>query len=231
MRNIEISINPLAEYYLASESRKKRIIQEQQDPDPVRVPYYQLARSRITKSILKGFDIDVIDEAINELKNRKPEEGNWRYYDKENSLKALNYFKNMVLPSQLIDYKLEKVKTKNKYYNIYGVDIKVSPNLIFRIKENGIYKIGAVKLHVSKTKPFNNKQSGLVAQLLYQFLSNFVVGEDEVVDPNLCLCIDPFSKSTISASGKTKFDLKEIKGICAEIPKLWDDEMGNKDVA
>lgn len=44
MNQIIISINPLAEFLEASESRKKKIVEEQLNPDPVRIPYYQKAR-------------------------------------------------------------------------------------------------------------------------------------------------------------------------------------------
>jgi hypothetical protein len=222
MEKIIISINPMAEFLEATESRKKKIIEEQLDPDPVRVPYYQLSRARISLSILNNVDFNIIDDAIQTIKERNPKEKTWQFYDKTNSIASLNLFKELLLPNEILDLNLEKVKTKSKYLSIYNVHIKISPNLIFRTIIDGQKVIGAVKLHLSKGKPFSNKQSALVAQLLNQFLCNEVAEEDEIVVPNLCLCIDPFAGTTINAMSKIKLDMKEIKLVCEQIPKLWD---------
>ncbi|OFY90175.1 MAG: hypothetical protein A3K10_15155 [Bacteroidetes bacterium RIFCSPLOWO2_12_FULL_31_6] len=223
MSEILISINPFAEFLEATPSRQKNIIREQLNPDPVRVPYYQLARATMRKSILNNVNISIIQEAINELNTRTPERGNWRYHDKVNSITALEKFKTMLLPSHLVENKLEAVKTKVKYLPIYGVNIKVSPNLIFRTTINGQKVIGAFKIHTSKGKPFGHQQSALVAQLINQFLSTYVAEEDEFVDPQLCFCIDVFAGTTINSSSKIGYNMKQIIDVCKQIPKLWDD--------
>lgn len=51
MTTYQISLNPFAEYLEATESRRRKILEEQLEPDPVRIPYYQLAKARIKKSI------------------------------------------------------------------------------------------------------------------------------------------------------------------------------------
>ncbi len=225
MNKIIVSINPMAEFLEATETRREKIIKEQLDPDPVRVPYYQLARARMTKSILQNGSLTVIEDAQLVLRSRKPEKDTWRFYDKDNSILALERYKKLNLPDVISNGRIQKVMTKAKYLPIYGVNIKVSPNLIFRTVIDGQKTIGAIKLHVSKGKPFNRRQSALVAQLLNQFLSNFVVEEDEVVDPQLCICIDPFAGTTISAFNKINLDMKELKMICSEIlPAIWDKE-------
>ena len=47
MQEIEISINPFAEYLEATELRRISIIKEQMIPDKRRLPYYQLAKAKI----------------------------------------------------------------------------------------------------------------------------------------------------------------------------------------
>lgn len=133
----------------------------------------------------------------------------------------------MLFSDVLKNQKLERVKFKMKILNIYGVNIKISPNLIYRVENNGKKVIGALKVHLSKGKPFTHRQSALVAQLLHQYLSNFA-NEDEIVDPQLCICIDPFAGTTISASNKIKLDMKEIKLLCKEIPIIWDQVNNNR---
>lgn len=222
MKNIEISINPLAEFLEATESRKKRIIAEQLDPDPVRVPYYQKARATIKKNLLAKGDIKIINEAILHI-NNKVVEKNWQRHDKKNSISALNLWKEMKLPKKFIQNKLEVISTKAKYFPFHGIQIKVSPTAIFKVNIDGQTYVGAFKIHISKGKPFKVKQSALVAQLLNLFLNNFVVGENEIVDPQLCICIDPFSGTIVSASNKIKYDVNQLKKACKEIIAIHDD--------
>lgn len=222
MKNIEISINPLAEFIEATDSRKKRIIAEQLDPDPVRIPYYQKARSVIKKSILSNGDTKIVDEAIPQIAGKSVLK-RWQRNDKTNSINALNLWKGMNLPEKLSNYKLELVKTKAKFLPLHGIQIKVSPTAIFKIEIDGQTYVGAFKIHLSKGKAFSIKQSALVAQLLNLFLNNFVAGEDEIVDPQLCLCIDPFSGTIVSASNKIKYDTNQLKKACKEIVSIHDD--------
>lgn len=217
-----ISINPLAEYIEASESRRTKIIEEQLNPDPIRIPYYQLAKARMKKSIALSGLLGPINEAIEVLKARKPKKL-WQINDNINSIEALNKFKQMALNSIITTNELEIVKTKEKYFKYNGIEINVSPNLIFRVVIDGKKHIGACKIHVSKGKPFSNKQSKLVANIIEQFLSNCVAAEDEYVNPLLCFCLDPFAGTTINSNSRVSIDMKQLKAICDNIAARFDD--------
>jgi len=223
MKKIEISINPLAEFLEATDSRKKKIITEQLDPDPVRIPYYQKARATIRKFILSNGDKKLIEDALLKIA-QKTVTKDWQKNDKANSIISLQLWQDMHLPDTLLENRLECVQTKAKFLPLYNVHVKVSPTAIFRIEIEGKKYLGACKVHISKGKPFNIKQSAFVAQMLNQFLSNFVVQEDEIVDPQLCICIDPFAGTIISAANKIKFDMKQLKIACAEIKEIWNNE-------
>lgn len=227
MKDFVISINPLAEFIEASDNRKKTIVAEQLNPDPVRIPYYQRAKSSIAKTIMDNGNQKYIVEAKELLLQKVPLK-KWQKSDKVNSLVVLELWEKMILPDFINKKRLEPVKTKAKFLPLYGIQIKVSPTRIFRIEHHGKRYIGAFKLHFSKNKAFNNKQSALVAQLLNQFLSNFVAEEDEIVHPQLCLCIDPFSGSVITAANKMKYDMKQLKNACIEIHAIWNGEGQNR---
>lgn len=212
----------MAEFLEATESRKKRIIKEQLEPDPVRIPYYQKARSVIKKSILSNGDMTVVDEAIPQISGKSVLK-DWQKNDKTNSLKVLNLWKEMKLPNKITENKLMLVSTKAKFLPLYGIQIKVSPTAIFKVEIDGQIYLGAFKIHLSKGKAFNIKQSALVAQLMNLFLNNFVVGENEIVDPQLCICIDPFSGTMVSASNKIKYDVSQLKKACKEIISIHDE--------
>lgn len=230
MKPVEISINPFAEYLEATESRRKQILKEQMIPDPVRVPYYQLAKARMKTSIANSGDYAAVKSGISELTARKPVK-KWKISDRINSITALQNYQNMLLPKLITENKLELITAKQKHLKFNGITIKISPNIIFRIVIDGVKHIGACKIHVSKGKPFSNKQSKVVATLLYQYLSNCVAEEDEFVNPELCFCLDPFAGTTINSYSKILVDMKIIKEVCEEINKSLGDAQNQKNVA
>jgi hypothetical protein len=230
MKKIEISINPFAEFLEATESRRIKILEEQQDPDPVRIPYYQLARARMKKSIELSGSFKPVNEGINLLKEKKPEK-KWQKNDVINSVIVLEKFKEMPLNKLIRENELEILKPEQKHIDFHGITIKVSPNIIFRVTIDEIKYIGACKIHVSKEKAFSHKQSKVVASLLELYLSNCVAEEDEIVDPVLCFCLDPFAGTTINSNSKVAFDMKLVKEMCKEIKRLYDLKVDREDVA
>jgi hypothetical protein len=221
MKNYQISINPFAEYLEATEYRRKKILEEQVEPDPVRIPYYQLARAKMKKSIeLSGSNQPVID-GLGELKIRKPEKA-WQKADQTNSIKALENYSRMLLPELITENKLEIISAKQKHINYNGITINISPNIIFRITVDGVKHIGACKIHISKGKKFSHTQSKLVASLIELYLSNCVAAEDETVNPVLCLCLDPFAGTTINSNNRVALDMKLVKKVCSEIKQSID---------
>jgi hypothetical protein len=216
MQNTRISVNPLAEYLLATERRRNQILKDQLNPDPLRIPRYQLAKARIRKSISLNGDLKPINDGIRVLKNKKPEK-QWQKNDVVNSIIVLEKFKKMTIHSLITDNEIEVIKPEQKHLNFKGLSIIISPDVIFRITIDGKKCIGACKIHISKTKPFNHVQSKLIANLLEQYLSNCVAGEDDFVDPALCFCIDPFSGTNINSNSRVSIDMKQVTQLCEEI--------------
>ncbi len=219
MKPIQISINPLAEFSEASDTRKERIRAEALDPNPIKIAYYQMARARIKSSIASGGDITNVNNAITDLKSRKPENTRQKS-DYTCSVEALEKFKTMVLPQKLINNQIEIISTTSKGIHLYGLDITVAPNLIFKINIDGTNHVGACKIHLSKHKVFSTKQSKLVATVLYQFVSDHVADECDFVDPDLCFCVDPFAGTTINADGRISVMMRYIETVCDEIRKV-----------
>lgn len=231
MKELEFSLISLAKFLSGTPSEKNTIIQEQLNFDLDRPFPYQAAKWPITKYMLAKGDPSILNNGIEHIKNKTPDT-DWKRRDNKYSIEALELFKKMPLPAFIKGYELEKIQTEAKFLPIYNINIKISPNCIFRIEHEGQKYIGAFKIHIAKTDPFNNQQSALVAQLLNQFLSNFVVKEDEIVDPRLCICIDPFEQTIINASHKMKLDMKQLKAVCGEIHQIRNnDQLGNLGVA
>jgi hypothetical protein len=214
--NYHISINPFAEYLEATEARRLKILEEQKEPDPVRIPYYQLAKARIRKSIELSGNHAPVNSGIKTLKERKPKK-QWQKNDIINSIVALENFKKMLLSNLVKSNKLEIISPRQKHINYNGITINISPNIIFRITIDSKRYVGACKIHISKGKPFSHRQSKLVANLIEQYLSNCIAEEEDVVDPVLCFCLDPFAGTTINSNSKVVIDMKVVKQLCEDI--------------
>ncbi|WP_412987757.1 hypothetical protein [Pontimicrobium sp. IMCC45349] len=217
----KISINQLADFSNATESKKKRILKQQKKPNPFLIPWYQLAKSRIKKVIVTNGDLKPIELGIEELKSRIPKNQR-QSIDKQVSIEALRLFKEVRLPQMLKDFSYEIVK-KGKIKSIYmnGVEVIISPDVIYRVEINGRKFLGGVKLHVAKGNIFDNKQLRYISTLIYKYLNEVIAQKDEEVLKDLCLSLDVFGQRVISAPNNIQKSLHDINRYCDEIKTLW----------
>ncbi|MCF7559356.1 hypothetical protein L3X39_01805 [Sabulilitoribacter multivorans] len=201
--NYVISINQLAAFSKATEAGKKRIIRQQKEPNKFLVAWYQFPKARIRKAIANNCDLEPVLKGIEELKLRKPEKPR-QVLDREVSLEAMRRFINIKLPKLLKDVPHEIVKKVNtKSVIVNGVEIIVSPDVIYKLNIDGNTFIGAVKVHISKSNIFDNKQSRYISSLVYKYLKEVVIKENEEVLEELCLSIDVYSVKKLSKFQKT----------------------------
>lgn len=221
MGNYKISINQLADFAFATDAKKRSIIKQQKKPNPFLIPWYQLAKSKIRKSIASNGDFEPIDSGIKQLKLRKPEKKR-QIIDKQVSIEALRMFKEIKLPELLMNIPFEIIKSKKvKSIYINGVEVKISPDVIYRINIGGQKYIGGIKLHVAKGNIFQSKQLKYISSSIYEYLKEIVVSEDEIVMKGLCLSLDVFGKRVISAPNDNMKSIKTLNELCGEIKWLW----------
>lgn len=219
--NYKISVNQLADFSKATEAKKKRIIKQQKEPNKFMVSWYQLAKSRIKKTIEKNGDLEPVLLGIEELKQRKPEKQR-QILDRMVSLEALKRFVNLKLPKLLKDVPHEIMKkVSSKSIIVNGVEIIISPDVIFKLKIKGITYYGAVKVHISKNNVFDNEQSSRISTLLHKYLKEVVVKENEEVLKELCLSIDVFGEKVISVPRNLPTTINEIESLCEEVKTVW----------
>lgn len=186
-----ISINPLAEFIKATDAGKKRIIKQQKEPNPVRVSWYQLAKARMKKFLITKGDHQSIEDAIENLKNRK-ELNKRQLIDRQVSLEALERFVKIQIPNVLKEDSISFYKITTKTFSTNGIDITVSPEIIFSVTRNDKEHYGAIKLRVSKTKLFDIEQQTLIAASIYEYLKQNITKENAVIEPDLCIFLDVF---------------------------------------
>lgn len=224
MKNeVMISVNQLANFTKATDAKKKSILRQQKNPPKVIVAHYALAKARIRKAISSRGDISPILNGISELKNKVPT-SKWQVDDKRVSIEAMERFIRMKLPvilKSLDSYEILKKFQLNSFV-FSGVNIIVSPDIIIKGTIGEKTYIGAIKIHVSKSSPFDKEQSKYVATCIYDYLKTFVKDSNIIVTPKLCFCIDVFADSIISAPPNITHVNSKIEDFCREIISLWD---------
>jgi hypothetical protein len=216
-----ISINQLADFSKATEAHKRRIIKQQKQPNKFLVSWYQLPKARIKKAIANNCDLEPIFKGIEELKLRKPEKPR-QILDRQVSLEALKRFVNIKLPKLLEEVPHDIIKkVPSKSIIVSGVEIIISPDVIYKLKLNGKIYVGGVKVHISKNNIFDNQQSRYISSLIYKYLKDVVVEEGEEVLEELCLSIDVFGEKAISTPKNLPQAINEIKSICEEVKLVW----------
>lgn len=220
MNGMRISLNQLAEFSGATEKRKQRIVKQQVNPNPFLIPWYQLTKAKIKKSIeLKG-NLEPIYQGIETLLGRKPENKR-QLIDRRVSIEALERFIKMKLPEVLYEMNYSLVKPKINSVKISDVNVIVAPEITIKGELNGETIIGGIKLHVSKNKPFDYTKSLYVATTIYKYLKENVAKEDEVVHPGLCFSLDIFGNRIVPAPDEPESVLTELEKYCEEIKKIW----------
>lgn len=215
-----ISINPFAEFSVSTLAAQKRIIKQQLTPNKLLIPWYQLAKSSLKRYFANVEVLTPINEAI-EILSKKVPENKRQLTDKIVSIEALKKVSAMEKPKILSEIKYELIKSSFKDIEINDVNITIAPDVIIKGTYKGFTVYGAIKFHVSKSKPFDLNQASIVSTLLYKFLENKFSGPHERALPELCLCLDVFSERIVPAPKNLTKQLAVIKNICENIKQVW----------
>ena len=220
-RTINISINQLVDFSTATDSKKRRIIRDQKSPDTFKVAWYQTPRACIKKAIVNNGGSDPIFEGIERLKTRiakKPQQ----IQNRAVSLEAMQRFLNIKLPIIFKNHSCEPIKerlVKSTFVN--GVEVIVSPDIIYKIVLGGKAYLGAVKLHISKNNVFDTKKSSKVSAILYKYMKELSENYEAEVLPELCFSIDIFGERAVTTPLNFSSSILELEVICEEIKFLW----------
>lgn len=211
----EISISPLVEFIFASDRKKTSIIKAQKNPSSFIVGRYRSARSAFSKYFKNDFDKEVLIETIERLQN-KTEGTSWAKNDRSNSILALVHFFKLNFPFQ--DLKCTFVKPDHKTYELEGINVIVSPDLIIQWKTDGVTYVGAIKFYIKKQN-LTYQKGGLTATLIYDYLKKVSLPEWQI-DMNYCFCLDVMNERLFSPT-MIEENIIAVKDACLEIKRLW----------
>lgn len=217
-RKPRISINKLAEYIYASPNRRKKIIEDCQNPNPFITTWYDSVRPFINRFIVER-DVEILNDALNVLKasNRSTE---FREKNIDNSIELIEFLKTTDL-SKLGNYSLELYEKPNSILNISGVDISVYPNHLIRGNIKGDPIIGGLKINISKTQPLSEDSQKIVSLLIMLYFQGIPEYSDCKVSEKLCLSYDVFKNRLIESPTSKKLRISNIESACEEIAARW----------
>lgn len=224
-----ISANQLAEYALASPSRRQTIIRNAKYAPTFLVARYNEARSSVcdfltdaTRPVAKLHKAEIGLKAQAAMAPTKFKEN-----DALLSAEAVASFATLV-----VDVKQYPKKFDNLLFTpvvgalpklpLSGVQVSVQIDLIS--KNVSQETCGGIMLQTSKAiavKSWREEHSNYVTSLIWMSSNDFLKGHGNV-DRALCYSVDLFARKVVNAPTNYKTRVKNLEAACSEISALWD---------
>jgi len=217
MEENRISINHLSEYHNAPNGRKRTIEKFTKQKYEGNHPFwYTLSKNRIKKALQNKLDTSFISQSIEEvLKKKAPKE--WHRKNNLGNIEILQRFLKMRFYLNLRKMGYKVISTDKKSIELNGLFVDIKPDIIFYIEENGKKYLGAVVLRYNKSKAFKPINGQIVAEGIRLFLEQEIAQNGDQILPDLCLSVDIFSESVVSAAKTTNAHRKIVYDLCKDI--------------
>ena len=224
MTDPKISLNKLGEYLTASPSRRRRIVQDQQDPKPFITARYSDARDAIVDFLASGMSEE---EKLLSVAEQLRSDTTGTDFVRQDRLASADAIENFLEAADQIEIEDLTVvpadSASTASMEVGGVRVSVRPDAYLK---NAITDdiVGAIKLHFPKTTPLNDVSAKYVATTLKVFLSEEQGAE--FVDPKKCYVVDVSTQAATCAPKSFKKNMKDISAACEEIRARWQLEKG-----
>ncbi|SOC16844.1 hypothetical protein SAMN05877809_10910 [Rhodobacter sp. JA431] len=218
-----MSANQLAEYTLASPTRRQTILRNAKYSPTFLVTRYGAAKSAIC-DYLADDTRQPSQLALAEQLQIDLSKSDGTAYSKNDaalSAEAISNFRGMIGPNFLKGLTFTVNTSQLPKLPIAGVDVSVNLDLVSRNIGKG--RVGGVLLQTSKavaSKGWREDHSKCVSSLVWMLASKHLQSLGEV-DRKLCLAIDVFAMKTTPAPSNYKRTLANIEASCAEIAMFW----------
>jgi hypothetical protein len=228
IKDPRISVNKLAEYVLATPSRRKRILLDAKYPKPYITTRYKEVRE-IAKSFLSGQmtshevlkEIKVFEKAA--VDAAKIPDNEYQIGYNEQSAEALSTLLATTIP-KFYGAKIFALNEQSKIILNKGVSISVKPDLILRADIDGEIHVGAMKLHITQTTTLDDESQKLVGVVLHEYVKKHIANtaKGEIPDYRMCVSYDIFKQRFDVCPAAMKVRLTQVADSCEEIAARWD---------
>lgn len=218
-----MSANQLAEYTLASPTRRQAIIRNAKYAPTFLVTRYGAAKSAICRYLSDDTrSPSPLALAEQELIEASKADGTpHSKNDAALSAEAIKNFRTMIGPNFLKGLTFLPNTNQLPKLEISDVAVSINLDLVSRNQAKGL--VGGVLLQTSKavaSKGWREEHSKCVSSLVWMLANEHlsILGD---VDRKLCLSIDVFARKTTQAPNHYKRLLGNIEASCAEIAMFW----------
>lgn len=218
-----ISANQLAEYVLASPTRRQAILRNAKYAPTFLVIRYSAAREAICRYLTDDArPIGPLLTAENTLMQLAASGGSsFQQNDAALSAEAIKAFRSMSIQNQIPHVTFAANTQPLPKLTISGVDVSIRLDLVAR--DNGKGLVGGAILQTSKavaSKSWRDDHSKVVASLVWMLSSEHLKALG-TVDRKVCMSIDVFGGEFICAPNNYKRKLNDVTASCSEIAALW----------
>lgn len=222
-----ISANQLAEYSLASPSRRQAILRNAKFAPTFLVIRYTDARASVCDFLRDPTrPVAMLHKSEAELRAKADAEtSGFKANDALLSAEAVASFAHAAsskqLPVSFTKLFFEPVTGNWPKLMMEGVQVSTQVDLISKNTSKG--KCGGVMLQTSKAiaaKSWREEHSLYVTSLIWMSCSQSLTGHGDV-DRGLCFAVDLFAQKAIKAPTSYKRRVKDLQASCQEIAALW----------
>ncbi len=219
MADPRISLNKLGEYLTASPARRRRIVQDQQDPKAFIAARYTDAREAIVGFLASGMTQEAELLSVARRLRSDTTGTDFARQDRTASAEAIENFLEVVEQIEIEDLAVVPAEsTSSETMPVNGVNISIRPDAYLKNPITGDI-VGAIKLHFPKTNPLGEVSAKYVATALKVFLSEQKGAQ--LADNKKCYVVDISTQTATCAPKSHKKNMNDIAAACEEIRARW----------
>jgi len=201
---------------LASPARRRRLLQDQKNPPPFMVTYYDDAMAPIREFYeLGGTDDRVVTNAMDRIAARIPAT-DFEEQRNNSCIEALAAFLDLLDDFSLADYGVRLGEPDPPKLVVSGVQISVRPELLL-YRENEL--VGAVKFNIAKGSPLERQAAEYIAATVHQYVEEMLARGNALAQDSFV--VDLFSKRYLRAPRSSKRRRRDVEAACEEIAARW----------
>jgi hypothetical protein len=213
------SMNKLAEYVVETSAlRRRNLIRDQ-----IRVSAFKAARYREARPPMVGFlvnpnqSVGTLLSAASRLRDMVPtlpanDERRKYYMESARAVESFALIAEKLRPKKLIAV----AGRKGADLDLGGLRILVGPDVYF-LERGTERRVGAVKLHCSKTYPLDMEALRYAATMLYTFLQ----AQGDMPLTGACISVDVLTRLYEYAPSRVKNRIRTIEAASQEIVGMW----------
>jgi len=210
-----MSLHGLAEYPIASHTRKRRILEQEKNPGLFQTAFRRKPDDAIRRCLRTGGkDRRRLDEAMDFLRRAKPK-NEYEAQQAKSGIETLESFGRCLAKSLLPLDRLQRPPKDEIAWKVEGVEISAAPDAV--VVRDGVI-VGAVKRYLKKKPRLGGKRADFAGVILRRYVDRISPGN---ADPRSCYLLDVHGAVAIPAPKSHTNAWRELTAVCRDVFALW----------